>query len=471
MKTIPWKAVLPLLLGVIIALLPAPQGLNLTAWYFFAIFSAVILGLILEPLPAAAVGFIGVFLVAVLGLAGPKPADNIRWALSGFSNTTVWLIFGAFMFAMGYDKTGLGRRIALILVKKLGRKTLGLGYAITFSDLILAPFTPSNTARSGGTIFPIIRNLPGLYGSSPGETSRKIGAYIMWTAFAATCVTSSMFITSLAPNLLALDLVNKTVKISISWTEWFVGFLPVGIILILILPYLVYKIYPPEIKSSEEIPSWASQELDKLGKFSRKELVMALLAVLALALWIFGGNLIDATTAAGFVISLMIITGTVTWDDILANKQAWNVLVWFATLVALADGLNKVGFVTWFAKSMAALLTGMSPIVVMVVLVVIFFIVHYMFASLTAHTTAILPVMLAVGAAIPGLPIKTFALLLCYSLGIMGVITPYATGPGPVYYGSGYISRKDFWTLGLIFGTIFLVALIGIGVPYLLAIK
>ncbi len=471
MKTIPWKAVLPLLLGIIIALLPAPQGLNLTAWYFFAIFSAVILGLILEPLPAAAVGFIGVFLVAVLGLAGPKPADNIRWALSGFSNTTVWLIFGAFMFAMGYDKTGLGRRIALILVKKLGRKTLGLGYAITFSDLILAPFTPSNTARSGGTIFPIIRNLPGLYGSSPGETSRKIGAYIMWTAFAATCVTSSMFITSLAPNLLALDLVNKTVKISISWTEWFVGFLPVGIILILILPYLVYKIYPPEIKSSEEIPSWASQELDKLGKFSRKELVMALLAVLALALWIFGGNFIDATTAAGFVISLMIITGTVTWDDILANKQAWNVLVWFATLVALADGLNKVGFVTWFAKSMAALLTGMSPIVVMVVLVVIFFIVHYMFASLTAHTTAILPVMLAVGAAIPGLPIKTFALLLCYSLGIMGVITPYATGPGPVYYGSGYINRKDFWTLGLIFGTIFLIALIGIGVPYLLAIK
>ena len=471
MKTIPWKAVLPLLLGIIIALLPAPQGLNLTAWYFFAIFSAVILGLILEPLPAAAVGFIGVFLVAVLGLAGPKPADNIRWALSGFSNTTVWLIFGAFMFAMGYDKTGLGRRIALILVKKLGRKTLGLGYAITFSDLILAPFTPSNTARSGGTIFPIIRNLPGLYGSSPGETSRKIGAYIMWTAFAATCVTSSMFITSLAPNLLALDLVSKTVKISISWTEWFVGFLPVGIILILILPYLVYKIYPPEIKSSEEIPSWASQELDKLGKFSRKELVMALLAVLALALWIFGGNLIDATTAAGFVISLMIITGTVTWDDILANKQAWNVLVWFATLVALADGLNKVGFVTWFAKSMAALLTGMSPIVVMVVLVMIFFIIHYMFASLTAHTTAILPVMLAVGAAIPGLPIKTFALLLCYSLGIMGVITPYATGPGPVYYGSGYISRKDFWTLGLIFGTIFLVALIGIGVPYLLAIK
>jgi L-tartrate/succinate antiporter len=471
MKTIPWKAVLPLLLGIIIALLPAPQGLNQTAWYFFAIFSAVILGLILEPLPAAAVGLIGVFLVAVLGLAGPKPSNNIMWALSGFANSTVWLIFGAFMFAIGYDKTGLGRRIALILIKRLGGKPLGLGYAITFADLILAPFTPSNTARSGGTIFPIVRNLPGLYGSSPGETSRKIGAYIMWTAFATTCVTSSMFITSLAPNLLAIDLVNKTAKVSISWTEWFIGFLPVGIILILTLPFLIFKIYPPEIKSCQEVPSCASQELGKMGKFSRKELVMALLALLALALWIFAGKLMDATTVAGLVISLMLITGTVTWDDILSNKQAWNVLVWFATLVALADGLNKAGFVTWLAKSIAALLTGMSPLVVMVLLVVIFFFMHYMFASLTAHTTAILPVMLAVGIAIPGIPVRTFALLLCYTQGIMGVITPYATGPAPIYYGSGYISGGAFWKLGFIFGMIFLIALIGIGVPYLLAIK
>jgi L-tartrate/succinate antiporter len=470
MKSLIWKAILPLLLGVIIALIPTPQGLTVTAWYYFAIFAAVILALILEPMPAAAIGFIGVFLVAVLGLAGPKPSDSIRWALSGFSNTTVWLIFGAFMFALGYEKTGLGRRIALVLVECLGKSTLGLGYAVAFSDLILAPFTPSNTARSAGTIFPIIRNIPGLYGSAPGETSRKIGAYIMWTAFATTCVTSSMFITALAPNLLALELVNKTAKISISWTEWFLGFLPVGIILFSVLPYLIYKIYPPEIKASTEVQAWASGELGKMGKFTRKELVMALLAILALTMWIFGGKIVDATTAAGVVISLMVITGIVTWDDILSNKAAWNVLVWFATLVAMADGLNQAGFVTWFAKSASALLTGMSPIVIMVCLVAIFFLVHYMFASITAHVTAVLPVMLAAGALVPGIPVKVFALLLCYSLGIMGIISPYATGPGPVYFGSGYVNRKDFWTLGLIFGLIFVGVLLAVGTPYLLSI-
>lgn len=195
---------------------------------------------------------------------------------------------------------------------------------------------------------------------------------------------------------------------------------------------------------------------------------MSLLAVLALALWIFGGNLFDATTVVGVIISLMLISRVISWDDVLGNKQAWNVLVWFATLVALADGLNKIGFVAWVARSSAARMRGMSPTVILFMLVVVFFVLHYLFASLTAHTTAVLPLILAAGAAVPGLPLKPFALLLCYSLGIMGVLDPYATGPAPVYFGSGYISRRDFWRLGFVFGMVFLLSLLCIGAPYLL---
>ncbi len=465
------NALIPLIVGIFIAVVPPPGGLEPRAWSYFAIFSAVIAGLICEPLPAAAVALVGVILIAVLGLAGPTPSDSIRWALSGFSNTTVWLIFGAFMFAMGYEKTRLGRRIALLLVKSLGRQTLGLGYAIALADLILAPVTPSNTARSAGAVYPVIRNLPGLYGSFPGDTARRIGSYLLWTAFAATCVTSSMFLTALAPNLLALEFVSRAAAVSITWSDWLLGFLPVGVFLLLLLPFLIYKIYPPEVKSSREAPAWASEELGKMGRFTRDEFVMAFLALLALWLWIFGTNLMDATTVAGVVISLMLITRIVTWDDILGNRQAWNVLVWFALLVALADGLNKVGFVTWFAGSLAGHLRGMSPITIMLILVAVFFGVHYLFASLTAHATAILPVIIAAGSAIPGIPVRTFALLLCYSLGIMGVITPYATGPAPVYYGSGFISRREFWVLGLVCGAIFLSALLAIGLPYLTVIQ
>jgi L-tartrate/succinate antiporter len=465
--------------GVVIALIPPPAGLPVYAWRYFALFAAVIVGLILEPVPAAAVGLIGVTVAAVLGLvfspeqlADPefkRSSEAAKWALGGFSNTTVWLIFGAFMFALGYEKTGLGRRIALLLVKLLGRRTLGLGYAITIADLILAPFTPSNTARSGGTVFPVVRNIPGLYGSEPGETSRKIGSYLMWTALAATCVTSSMFLTALAPNLLAVELVADTTGLEISWTQWFLGFLPVGVLLLATLPLIIYKLYPPEIKSGTEVPAWAARELGQMGRVSRNELTMGALVILALSLWIFGGDFVDATVVALVVISLMVLTGIVEWTDIIGNKAAWNVLVWFATLVTLAGGLNTVGFIGWFAETAADALAGMPAMVVMIVLVVLFFVIHYMFASVTAHVTAILPVFLAAGMAIPGLPVEIYALLLCFALGIMGIITPYATGPSPVYYGSGFVSRRDFWVLGLVFGGLFLAALLVVGVPWLFA--
>ncbi|HTS01597.1 MAG TPA: anion permease [Thermoanaerobaculia bacterium] len=466
-----WKGLFAVLVGVVIALLPVPDGLKPAGWWFFALFCAVVVGLILEPIPAAAVGVAGVALATVLGLVEPKPADAIRWALSGFSNTTVWLIFGAFMFALGYEKSGLGRRLALGLVKKMGGNSLGLGYAVSLSDVVLAPFTPSNTARSGGTIFPVIRNIPELYDSEPGPTSRRLGGPLLWTALATTCVTSTLFLTGLAPNLLALEVVKKTAKIDISWSAWLLGVLPVGLVLLAVVPFLVYKIYPPEVKKSAEVPAWAGKELLGMGRVSRNEVVMAALAVGALAFWIFGGKLVDATAVAFAAIALMVILGVVAWDDILANKAAWNVLVWFATLVALADGLNRVGFVTWFAKRAAAPLAGFAPLTVMVLLTVLFYVTHYMFASITAHVTAMLPVMLAAGAAVPGVDPRLFALMLCYTLGIMGILTPYATGPSPVYFGSGFVPRKDFWRLGAIFGFVYIAVLLVVGVPWLLWMK
>jgi L-tartrate/succinate antiporter len=278
-----------------------------------------------------------------------------------------------------------------------------------------------------------------------------------------------MFLTGLAPNLLAIELVKKTASVSISWAEWVIGFLPVGLFLFVVTPYLIYKIYPPEVKVSNEVSEWAAGELSKIGKMSSKEVIMALLAVVALTLWIFGGHWfnLDATLAALIVLCAMVLTGVISWDDVIGNKQAWNVLVWFATLVSLADGLRLVKFLDWFAALTAGAMKGIPVLTALLLFVAIFFIVHYMFASITAHTAALLPVFLAAAMAIPGMPIKLLALMFCYSLGIMGIITPFATGPSPIYYGSGYVPGKDFWRLGLIFGAINLVALLVIGYFYI----
>ena len=471
-----WQALSPVAVALIIALIPVPAGLAPHAWYFFAIFAGVIVGLVVEPFPGPAISLFGVTLATVLApwvLYSPediaRPGFNavnaaLTWALSGFGNSTVWLIFGAFMFALGYEKTGLGRRIALLLVRAMGRRTLTLGYAVTVADTLLAPFTPSTTARSAGTIFPVIRNLPPLYNSKPNDPSaRKIGSYLMWTALAATCINSSMFLTAMAPNLLAVEIVKKTAKLDISWMDWLTAFAPVGVILLVSLPLLVYVLYPPTIKEGSEVPAWADEELRTMGGLSRREIILAVLVLLALAMWIFGGDFVNATTAALIVVSLMVLTRIVSWDDILSNKQAWSTLVWFATLIALADGLNRTGFVHWFAESVSAHMGGFSPTIAMVVLVCVYFFSHYLFASITAHTTAMLPVMLAVGGAIPGMPMLALSQMLVLSGGIMSVLTPYAGGPNPVYYGSGYLPTKDFWLLGAIFGAIFFGLWLAIG--------
>lgn len=475
-----WKSLAPLIVTVVVALWPTPDGLSPHAWYFFAIFLGCVVGLILEPLPGAVIGLIGVTAAALLApwvlfspeqLAAPNfSAANqaFAWAVSGFTNSTVWLIFGAFMFALGYEKTGLGRRISLWLVNAMGRRTLTLGYAVMISDTILAPFTPSNTARSAGTIYPVIRNLPPLYDSHPNDPSMKrMGSFLMWTALASTCVTSSLFLTAMAPNLLAIALTESATGIQVNWGQWFMAIAPAGILLLLLVPLLCYWLCAPEVKAGHEVSDWARDELKKLGALTRKEIVLVLMVVTALLLWIFGGDIISASLVGLVVICGMLLTGIVTWDDILNNNPAWNTLVWFATLVALAGGLSQVGFVHWFGTVVGGQISHFNPLMAMVALVVLFYALHYFFASITAHVTALLPVILAAASGIQGLDMQMFVLLLLPTLGFMGILTPYGTGPSPVYYGSGYLPSALFWRLGAIFGLLFLVVWLAIGMPWL----
>ncbi len=456
------KMALPILVAIFIAILPTPEGLTTNAHYFFAVFIGVIVGLILEPIPAAMIGLVGVAFSASFGLVSDSAKASRDWALSGFSNGVIWLIFAAFMFALGYKKSGLGKRIALILVKKLGKTSLGLGYAVAFADGVLSPFMPSNTARSAGTIFPIAINIPQMFNSTPENEPRKLGAYISWVAIASTCVTSSMFLTALAPNLLAVSLVEKNANIIITWGQWFSTLAIVMIPLFLLVPYLAYIIYPPEQKKSPEAPAWATEELNKMGPITKKELIMLGLGLLALVLWIFGKQIgIDSTVAAVSVLCLLVLTNVISWDDVISNKAAINVFIWFATLVAMAGGLKKVGYLDWSAGLISTWLEGLSPSIVVLTLVVLFFLFHYLFASVTAHVVALLPLFMGIAVnLIPADMVHSLALLLVGSLGLMGILTPYATGPSPIWYGAGYISQAKWWLLGAIFGAIYLAALV-----------
>lgn len=475
-----WRIAWPLLVWLVLMLMPPPAGLPPSAWHYFAAFAAAILAMVLTTLPNGAIGLIAVSFIAAMRYVEADPAKSVRWALGGFAEPTVWLTFGAFLFALGYRESGLGRRIALLLVRTLGRRTLGLGYAVALADLALAPGTPSNTARSGGTIYPIVRQIPALYGSEPGPSARRIGAYLMWTAFAATAVTSSMFVTALVPNATAVALAERTMGFDIGWWGFTLGFAPAGVLLLVLVPLLGYWLYPPEVRDSPETVAWAAAELQRMGRMSRREWTMAALVLLALLLWVtgsnprvavpvLGSNFIEPTGVVLVVVSLMLLLRVIAWDEVLAEREAWSMLVYFTMVLTLADGLRRVGFVDWLARAAAAPLAGADPLVAMFALVAIFFWSHYLFASITSHAAAVLPVVLAIGREIPGVPGVPLAMLCIYGLGLMGVISPYATSCAPIYAGSGFIGRARFWALGLLFGLVYFVGLVGVAGPWLLA--
>ncbi|HWR38986.1 MAG TPA: anion permease [Patescibacteria group bacterium] len=436
---------------------PIPDGLKPEAWRLLAIFVATILGFILQPLPIGSVAFISVTFAALSGVL--KPAE----ALSGFSNSTIWLIVSAFLFAKGFIKTGLGKRIAYVLIRFMGDSTLKLGYTIAISDLIISPATPSNTARAGGILFPIVKSLSSAFQSEPGASSRRMGSYLMQTAYQSNTITSAMFMTAMAGNPLIALLAAKTLNIQISWGLWALAASVPGILSLIVVPWFLYIFYPPEVTRTPEAKVLASRELEAMGSMSGGEKVVAAVFVGALILWSTSQyTKLDATVVALLAVSVMMISKVLEWKDVLDEKGAWDTLIWMGALIGLADYLGKLGFIPWFAKAVSLSIAGVPWMQAFLVLLVVYMYAHYGFASLVAHITALYAAFASVAVA-AGAPAYLVALALAFMSNLCMSLTHYAAGPAPIYFGAGYVDQGTWWKLGFIVSIINMVIWVGIG--------
>lgn len=452
------KGIFTVLVGIVLWFMPVPAGLKPQAWHMFAIFVATIIGFILHPIPIGGVALIAVGLSGFLKVL--KPAE----ALSGFGNATIWLIVGAYMFAKGFIKTGLGRRIAYVIMSKIATSSLKLGYSLAITDFIISPATPSNTARGGGILYPIVRSLCTAFQSEPDDGTRKrIGNYLMLSTFECDCITSSLFLTSVAPNLLVAKLAKDVTGLDITWGTYALATILPGIIALIITPYLVYKLATPELTQTPEAPQLAKDELEKMGPMSSAETTVLIAFLAALAMWAttsFTG--LNATMIALVCIGFMLVRSALEWNDIITEKGAWDTLVWMGGLMSLATGLAKLGFIKWLASGIAGSLKGIDPMTTLIILCLINMYVHYAFASLSAHVSAVYAAFLAVAVA-AGAPPMLSAIALGVETGIMGCLTHYATGPSPIYFGSGYITQPEWWKVGFICSILFLICFLGIG--------
>lgn len=243
---------------------PVPAGLKPQAWHLFAVFLATVVGFVLNPFPN------GIIALSSLVLAVFTNTLKLADVLTAFSGTTVWLVVSAFLFAKGFAKTGLGKRIAYAMIRAFGDSSLKLAYSLAICDMLLGPVTPSNTARAGGVLFPIVNSLCEAFDSRPGPSAKRMGAFLMSSVFHLYIVVSAMFLTSMAANPLAADLAGKTLGVEISWGRWALAAIAPGIIGIAATVFVVYLLCPPEVKLTPEAKTLAAHELTKMGSGNRQ---------------------------------------------------------------------------------------------------------------------------------------------------------------------------------------------------------
>lgn len=454
-KVLSW--IIPIVVGLAIYFTPAPAGITTQAWHLLGIFAFTILGFILQPLPLGAVAFIAVTAASMTGTL------KMGEALSGFANSSIWLIVAAFLFSRGFIKTGLGKRIAYNLVNLLSGSTLKLSYALLLSDLVLAPATPSNTARCGGVIYPIARSLSSAFKSEPDQGPRKMGAFLMQSIYQSDTITSAMFLTSMAGNPLIATLVAQSFGYQVSWMMWFVAAIVPGAVALIVMPLVLYKLYPPEIKDTSSVKGLITEELEKMGKMTKQEWIMLGVFILALVLWAtaqFSG--LNETAIAFLGISILLVTTVLDWQDVIQEKGGWNTLMWMGTVMCLATFLNKLGLIHVFVQTIGAQFDGFSWIYTLIALAIIYLYAHYVFASLTVQVAAMyiafVSIALAAGAPVyPTIFVFAFFSNLCMSL------TQYAAGPAPVVFGAGYITQGKWWQLGFIASVVNIIIWLGIG--------
>ncbi|WP_115049721.1 DASS family sodium-coupled anion symporter [Xanthomonas arboricola] len=448
---------------IALLLLPCPEGLTPKAWGLVAIFLTTIIAIILKVMPIGVMAMMAIVIVALSQVTSTSSRGAITDALSSFSSPLIWLIVVAILISRGLKKTGLGNRIGMVFIALLGKRTLGIGYGLTLCELLLAPFTPSNTARGGGIVHPIMKSIANSFDSDPAKgTQGKVGTYLALVNYHANPITSAMFLTATAPNPLVVDYVAKATnqQLHLSWTTWALCMLLPGLACLIVMPLAIYLLSPPELKVTPNAVDFAKGELKAMGPLTAKEKVMIGTFGLLLVLWanipamIFGPSwTLDPTVVAFVGLFTLIITGTLDWDDVLSEKSAWDTLVWFGALVMMAEQLNKLGVVGWFTEAMkgAIIASGMGWKAIAGVLVLAFVFSHYLFASTTAHISAMLLAFLGVGALlIPPDYVIPFMLMMTASSAIMMTLTHYATGTSPIIFGSGYVSLGAWWRIGLI---------------------
>jgi DASS family divalent anion:Na+ symporter len=429
-------------------LVPVPEDLSIRAWTLFAIFASTVTGLVVKPAPVGAWAFFA------LTLTVTTKTLTFQEGLAALTNEVIWLIVVASFFARAFIKTGFGDRLGLYFVKLFGHTTLRLAYGLQCAEAFLSPAMPSTTARAAGVFVPVINSL-----------DVRTRGYLMGQQLQGANVTSTLLLSAAAQNFLCMQIAQaQGIAFRNVFVDWFVAASVPTLLSMLVTPLVMYVIDPPGLKETPEAPIAAAERLKEMGPLRGNEAKMCFGLGITVAMWIFGPQIgISAAVAAMIGLCVLILLGVLTWNDALEQKGAWDTLLWFSILISMSGQLNQLGVVGHFASAVSEALAAahMTWLQAFGTLHFGYFIMHYFFASQSAHVGALYPAFLTMLIA-SGCPPTLAALSLAFNTNLFGGLTHYASGQSAVFFGSGAIPLPTLWKQGAyvsvvniaIFGTV-----------------
>lgn len=443
---------------------PPPMGIESAAWKLFAVFLSTILSILLNLLPILTASLMALAVSVLGGIIDPAKA------YAGFSESFILLIVAAFLVSQAVHKSGLGKRLSLHIIRRFGSSTLGLGYSLILSDMIIAPAFPSNTARSG-VLYPIVYGLAHDCGSKVGDgTRKKAGSYLMMVSMAGLTLSSGLWLTAMAVNPVGVEVAAK-MGISITFGSWLAyAFLPTLAAFILI-PLFLYRIYPPELKSTPDAPYKASEALVAMGPISKNEWITAGVFVSMLSLWSLSGIFgIDKTAVAFGGLGILLASRVFSVEDFKTQGEALSTLIWFAILFGISSQLAEMGFMNAVAEHFTGYLNAMTWWSVYLILIVLYVLIHYLFVSQSAHLLALYGIFLSIGLS-AGVPGPLMAMMLLFATNFNATITPQGSSCNAIYLSSGYITAREIYFYGGAVTLLNLIVFLTVGTPWILAIS
>jgi len=458
----PLLLAISLLLGIVLWLTPVPEGLAPEAWHLFAIFASAIFAVIS--------GATTILLAAILALVASVLSGTLEpeAAYSGFSKGFILLIVVAFLVGRGVVNSGLGARIGYLMVSRFGHSSLGLAYSMVATDALIAPAFPSNTARSG-VLFPIVYSLAESNDSHPWEDSRhRIGAYLMLCSMVGLGLSSGLWMTAMAANPVGVAIAGQQ-GVEITFASWFAASSVPTLVAMVVLPWMLYRLFPPGLGKTPDAPAAARAQLEKLGALSQKEWITLATFATLVGGWGLAGVLdLDATAIAFLGLAALMVSGVFTMDDIKESGDALETLIWFAILYTLSTELDRLGFMQYVGNLLGGYVAGFSWPVTYALLITVYVLVHYLFVSQTAHLLALFGVFL--GLSQPDVPLPLMAMMLLLATNFFSVITPQASSCNVIFVGSGYITGGEVYRYGGLATLACLVIFLVIGSPWILLV-